>query len=327
MNKLNRIKSFVKLDNIGEVIKSKNHTKLYDKLVQNVKCEYQNYHKNQIAATNKKLILSNDSKMRLDFNCEKFQVYLTNLKAQNPSLPFAIMQEESSDSTIKTLHFVSESKSHEHFYQLQRQHKIWWREIGTSPAMYSVSDQQIHDGVTQVTFRSSVVDPSIELENLCLISTKEKPESRKFSFKVPERNIEIVPDIIESSFNLHQSSLAILLDADQLSSSFLALHRRISPYQFAIVRENTSNRDLIDLARLIELLIRETDSSIEVLNVGEKQSESCDNLDQIGIPYDIVLEESALEHGILKLRNRNTTLSESIHLSDIPSYLIKIIKS
>lgn len=313
------------LDGIQNAISSKNQTKLYEKLLQNVQNEYQNYHKKQIAAFKSKLFTS---KLKLDLNCEKFKNLLTDIKSQNTILPFVIMQESPSDTTIKTMHFISASKSHEHFYQLQRQHKIWWREIGTSPAMYSMSDQQQHDNVTQVTFRSSVIDPSIDLEHLSLISPKDQ---QQFSFKVPERSSEVAADVIESSFNLHKSSLAILLDADHLSSSFLALHRRISPYQFAIVRQNTSNKDLVDLARLIELLIRESDPSIEVLNVDDSKKhqsgENCESFDQIGIPYDIVLDDACLEHGILKLRNRNTTLSESIHLSDVPSYLIKIIKS
>lgn len=332
MNKVSRIKSFLTFETSEPSIKFKNHTKLYEKLMQNVQNEYQNYHKQQIMSTKIKSFVMMDSEAKLDLGCKKFMKFLAEIKTQNPVLPFVILQSavnssKTKDSNIKMMHFVADTQSHEHFYQLQRQHKIWWREIGTSPDKYSISDQKIDDGVTHVCFRSSIIEPSLELEKLSLISLKESKRG-KFSFKVSNRNVDVVPDVIESSFSLQNSSLAILLDADQLSSSFLALYRRFAPYQFAIVKQNGSNRDLIDLARFIELLIRETDSSIEVLNVDDdKGSDKWEHYDQIGIPYCIFLEESSLEKGILKLRSRNTTLSESIHVSDIPNYLIKIIKS
>lgn len=50
--------------------------------------------------------------------------------------------------------------------------------------------------------------------------------------------------------------------------------------------------------------------------------------DRLGIPYDILIDENeSLKTGFLKLRNRDTALSEIIHISDIPNYLLKIFHS
>lgn len=51
------------------------------------------------------------------------------------------------------------------------------------------------------------------------------------------------------------------------------------------------------------------------------------NRDNIGVPYGILLEDDTLETGFLKLRNRDTTLHESIHISCIEDYLLKILNS
>lgn len=51
------------------------------------------------------------------------------------------------------------------------------------------------------------------------------------------------------------------------------------------------------------------------------------NMDSIGVPYGITLEEETLQSGLMKLRNRDTTLCENIHISYIPHYLLKIFQS
>lgn len=49
-------------------------------------------------------------------------------------------------------------------------------------------------------------------------------------------------------------------------------------------------------------------------------------MDKIGVTYNLILESKSLQNGLIKLRNRDTTISEIIHISDIPNYLLKIFK-
>lgn len=88
------------------------------------------------------------------------------------------------------------------------------------------------------------------------------------------------------------------------------------------------------MARYIELTIKEKDPSINILNelthknLNHKQLHShFEEFDQIGIPYTVILDESVLKNGLFKLRNRNTTISETIHLSDVGNYVIRIFNS
>jgi glycyl-tRNA synthetase (class II) len=88
------------------------------------------------------------------------------------------------------------------------------------------------------------------------------------------------------------------------------------------------------MAKYIELLIGKADPNIKVLNelttfnYDENQiEEMLKNYDEVGIPYDILLDEKSLKDGLFQLRNRNTTLSETIHLSDVTDYLVKIFNS
>lgn len=49
--------------------------------------------------------------------------------------------------------------------------------------------------------------------------------------------------------------------------------------------------------------------------------------DTIGIPYGLILDEISLQNGFMKLRSRDTTLSETIHISQLNDYVPKIFHS
>lgn len=49
--------------------------------------------------------------------------------------------------------------------------------------------------------------------------------------------------------------------------------------------------------------------------------------DNIGVPYGILLEDTTLDSGYLKLRNRDTTLHEFVHISRIEDYLVKLFNA
>lgn len=50
-------------------------------------------------------------------------------------------------------------------------------------------------------------------------------------------------------------------------------------------------------------------------------------IDTIGVPYSILLDATSLENGFIKLRNRDTTLAETIHISYLNDYIPHIFQS
>lgn len=55
-------------------------------------------------------------------------------------------------------------------------------------------------------------------------------------------------------------------------------------------------------------------------------SEQFAKIDAIGIPYSLVLNADSLRTGFMKLRNRDTTLFETIHICHLTDYLPKIFQ-
>lgn len=122
---------------------------------------------------------------------------------------------------------------------------------------------------------------------------------------------------------------------DTGATSEINFHRKIAPYQcsiFATFSDQSNQVELQDLAKYVTSLLRR--SNISTLNAPkcfvtseEALNISFQEMDSIGVPYGIVLDESSLKNGLIKLRNRDTTISETIHLSDVPDYLLKIFNS
>lgn len=55
--------------------------------------------------------------------------------------------------------------------------------------------------------------------------------------------------------------------------------------------------------------------------------QKCNEMDAIGVPYELILDSDSLKTGFMKLRNRDTTLSETIHISCLNEYLPQIFRA
>ena len=351
MDKSSRIKAFVDVQVKNNVVTVKKCSNLFEKLLINVRNEYKKFREDREPKINN-LEISTGSQLNETehWKDNKFIEALNRFK-ENQELPFSITQEIKAENQsnlfpdvvfpnqhiIKISYFVSNSFSKETFHQIQRHHKIWWMKYGTNPGKYSISDQKSDSFSKFVTIRSNVGDSVMDVERLKFFSLKdcitEKDILSQYMCRVPNKKKETIPDVIETVVDLQVASLALLVDAVNLSDDYTAFHRRSAPFQLALVVKEATE-DLIDLASFIELLVKETDSKIAILNESKIKIESQDDLmnqfqkfDNIGIPYSIIIDQTSLESGMFKLRNRNTTLSETIHLSDVNNYLIKIFNS
>lgn len=135
---------------------------------------------------------------------------------------------------------------------------------------------------------------------------------------------------------LDTSSIATLMDAiESAYDEEICLNRKIAPYQCCIFSflphpgDNDMN-DFSDLTKYIRLHLQRGGLSVppenkdNVVRSNHELEERFRQTDSIGVPYVLILDIESLKTGFLKLRNRDTTLSETIHLSDVPKYLLSI---
>lgn len=236
-----------------------------------------------------------------------------------------------------TTYMLPPSLANQFLYQLQRQRKIWWMRLSVDPGRYFISDMRRNE-----TGSGTNTSVSICARFLDRYEDKTELELDHLELSLMEHHERTEPSlaIVRVTNNLHRTILAILLDALECnapSEESVKIHRKIAPYKCAIIcqREEQSGQDagmmqqdLIDLSkhlryvlRAAKLAVHDNDGSLDQLQYDHQIAE----LDQIGVPYVLVLNAKALHTGLLQLRSRDTTLAETIHLSDLPSYLTKII--
>lgn len=216
---------------------------------------------------------------------------------------------------------VPEQKGMEIFYKICRQRKIWWMRLASNPGGIATTTPNTKEDNQSVVIIMKNANFDIELERIDLFPLGSKLEQKEFD---PYH-------LVQSTQCLPISTFAFLVDAslEISTSSSLMLHRKLSPYKIAIYKEQAKDEakqnDLKDLGRLIEIICSK--NGIATINLDREVSvgRKFESVDEIGVPYSVLLEESSLIAGMLKLRSRNTTLCETIHISDIPEYPLKLI--
>ena len=110
------------------------------------------------------------------------------------------------------------------------------------------------------------------------------------------------------------------------------LNRKLAPYQCLVTCLHKGNeKNLSDLKDLqTHIMLKLQKSGLRVYE--EKFTTNSPNdlhsqlalADHMGIPYSLILAENSLQKGLIQLRNRDTSLEETIHISDIDRYLLNI---
>uniref|UniRef100_A0A8D8AGK5 DNA polymerase subunit gamma-2, mitochondrial n=1 Tax=Culex pipiens TaxID=7175 RepID=A0A8D8AGK5_CULPI len=149
------------------------------------------------------------------------------------------------------------------------------------------------------------------------------------------------------------ATLQIVLDTfESGGDASVRIHRKLTPFKCGIVCLSDSKYcvlvsdlscnclsrfpdpalmpELRDLAKHLCNVLRK--ANLPVLdcskrNGGRSLAKQLHHLDSIAVPYCLLLRDQCLQNCLFQLRSRDTTLSETIHISDLPQYLLKIVTS
>ncbi|KAI5698249.1 hypothetical protein M8J75_004208 [Diaphorina citri] len=151
--------------------------------------------------------------------------------------------------------------------------------------------------------------------------------------KIKDGRKKTVPYLIESRLNLEVAALMFLCQGLTLSGDrkVLRLHRRLAPYKVAFL--NSTDDELKSLAVYLYENLRQShiyclftplDSSSK--SPGSIESQLSAN-DKLGVPYSILIRDTALQDGLISIRNRDTTLEEKVHISKVNDYIESLLKN
>lgn len=145
----------------------------------------------------------------------------------------------------------------------------------------------------------------------------------------PDTNEKYIPYVIESTYGLNRTLLAILFESyseevldDGSIREVLHLKPFLAPYKVAVL-PLIKNSHSSKATEVFELLSKEFQTSYdETGNIGKRYRRQ----DIIGTPYCITIDDDTLNNNTVTVRDRDTMVQEIIDIKDISSYINSKIK-
>lgn len=140
----------------------------------------------------------------------------------------------------------------------------------------------------------------------------------------PETNEKYIPYIIESTYGLDRSVLALLFNAyhedtleDGTTREVLSLHPYLAPYKVAVlplVKKYHTEK----ATEIYQLLSKEFMTTYdESGNIGKRYRRQ----DVIGTPYSITIDDDTLNHGTVTVRDRDTMEQITLKIEELSTYI------
>lgn len=145
------------------------------------------------------------------------------------------------------------------------------------------------------------------------------------SYTDPVTNKKFIPHVLEPTFGMDRSLLAVLLDAyieeeGDKKRTVLKLAPRLAPYKAAIFPLLANKLELVDKAREIYLALKSHSLSCvwdERGNIGKRYFAQ----DEIGTPFCITVDFDSLKDDAVTVRDRDTMKQERVSVDKLTSYL------
>lgn len=140
----------------------------------------------------------------------------------------------------------------------------------------------------------------------------------------PDTNIKYIPYIIESTYGLDRTVLALLFEAYEVvdDREVLKLHPYLAPYKVAVlplIKKNHSEK----AKEIYQLLSKNFMTNYdEAGNIGKRYRRN----DVIGTPFCVTIDDETINNNTVTIRERDTMEQTTISVSELVDYIEKRIK-
>ncbi|KAK7929881.1 hypothetical protein WMY93_006276 [Mugilogobius chulae] len=228
-----------------------------------------------------------------------------------------------------------------------RQRLKWWKKFALSPSDFSCSDVSEQDldlpasrGVQ--IFYNFPWGPE-PLETLWSRGDTELLQAHNgVRSKLQCRDgRKSVPHVVTLTANMDQGVMAFLFNSLQCQQKedskrkvhqrkVLKLHPALTPFKVAL---EIGKGSTTELRQVCEGLLQELfDSKISTWpgyleTIPKSQEQLNARYDEMGVLFTTVINENTLENGLLQVRSRDTTIKETMHISEIKSFLSRYVSA
>jgi glycyl-tRNA synthetase len=161
------------------------------------------------------------------------------------------------------------------------------------------------------------------------LSNHEKASGQELKFLDPETNEKYVPHVIEPTWGVDRTILAVLCEHYREEGEgdkkrvYLQLPARLAPYKAAVFPLLKNKPELVAKAKEVYSLLTSHDSLLPVAwddrgNVGKRYYSQ----DEIGTPFCITVDFDTLENNTVTVRDRDTAEQERVEIAKLQEYLL-----
>jgi glycyl-tRNA synthetase len=163
------------------------------------------------------------------------------------------------------------------------------------------------------------------------LSAHEAASGVELKYQDPETNEKFTPHVIEPSFGVDRTVLAVLASAyteDELGGeprAYLKFKPAAAPVKAAIFPLLKNKPQLVEKAREIYAAVKKEVPQVmwdDNGNIGKRYRRQ----DEIGTPYCITVDFDTLEDGTVTLRDRDTGAQERVSAAELPSLLAQRVR-
>ncbi|MBQ2947307.1 MAG: glycine--tRNA ligase [Bacilli bacterium] len=156
------------------------------------------------------------------------------------------------------------------------------------------------------------------------LSRHQEYSGKSMEYLDPETNEKYIPYIIESTYGLDRTVLALLFDAyhedeleDGSTREVLSLHPYLAPYKVAVlplVKKYHSEKALEVYNKLSKCFMTTYD---ETGNIGKRYRRE----DVIGTPFCITIDDETINNNTVTIRDRDTMEQITLNLDEVEKYI------
>jgi glycyl-tRNA synthetase len=231
-------------------------------------------------------------------------------------------------------YFIRAEDWEKYFAHWQDQMKQWMQDLGLD--LNHVHEIEIPDGERAhyskrtIDFEYDFPFGQKELYGLAYrtdfdLQNHQKASGQNLEYRDPFTNEVFVPHVIEPTWGVDRSMLAMLCEAYQEEGEgdskrvYLRLPAKLAPYKVAVFPLLKNKPELVAKAKDIYDSLRQSFTTIwdDRGNVGKRYYSQ----DEIGTPYCVTVDFQTLEDNTVTVRHRDTTQQERIAISELPNYL------
>ncbi|MBI2010668.1 MAG: glycine--tRNA ligase [Candidatus Colwellbacteria bacterium] len=228
-------------------------------------------------------------------------------------------------------YFVQEKEWERWFEEWRKEMLAWIKDLGID--LQKVHEHEIsesdraHYSKRTIDFEYDFPFGQKELYGLAYRTDFDLKNHEKFSgenlkYRDPETNEEFWPHVIEPTWGVDRTVLAVLAEAYDDSDPeriVLRLKPELAPYKVAVFPLLANKPELVDLARQIynESRSRYMTAWDDRGNIGKRYYAQ----DEIGTPYCVTVDFQSLEDQTVTVRDRDSMNQERVKIEELADYL------